>query len=188
MSTLLFDFILAALVLLINCIAIIIDTYIFSQDHLLQQFKKQPPFVQKFAVIFVVVPLFISPLVPQFRFEADRFVTLPAGTVFVIVGAGLIGLAFTKIGVIPSFRQQSKLLSTGVYGLVRHPIYSGTVLAFLGLSVLFHAWVSLAYWPVAVLLYYMMIAVEERRLIMEYGDEYAAYQTKVKARLIPFLL
>lgn len=188
MSTIFIDFILAALVLLINGIAIIIDTYIFSQDQLLQQFKKQSLMVQKSAVIFVVVPLFIAPLVPQLRFGVNWVVTLPVGVVLVGLGAILIGLAFTKIGAVPSIRPESHLISTGVYGLVRHPIYSGTILAFLGVCILFQAWVALAYWPVAVLLYYLMIVVEERRLVIEYGDEYVSYQAKVRARLIPFLI
>jgi protein-S-isoprenylcysteine O-methyltransferase Ste14 len=187
MSTILFDFVLAALVHSINCIALIIDTYIFSQDRLLQRFKQQSRLVQKLAVICVVVPLWVSPLIPQLRFDANRTVTILIGTGLLIGGVALIGLAFTKIGTIPSIRPESNLLSTGVYGLVRHPIYAGTILAFGGLSLLFHALVSLAYWPIAVLLYYRMIVVEERRLMREYGDAYAAYRKKVRARLIPFL-
>ena len=187
MPTTLFDFIPVILVLAINCGAIIIDTYIFSQDRLLQRFRKQSRFVQKLAVIFVVVPLLVSPLIPQPRFDADRSVTLVIGTVFLSAGVILIGLAFSKIGAVPSIRQESNLLSTGVYGLVRHPIYAGTILTFGGLSILFHALISLAYWPIVVLLYYMMIVVEERRLVREYGEAYIAYRKKVRTRLIPFL-
>ncbi len=96
-----------------------------------------------------------------------------------------IGGALTKIGSVPSIRSKSVVLTGGVYRLVRHPIYSSTLWAFLGLSLITKASVSLFYWPVAFGLYYMMAILEEQRLLVEYEEEYRAYQSRVKGRLIP---
>jgi protein-S-isoprenylcysteine O-methyltransferase Ste14 len=183
-----YDFIFVTLVLSINMFAIAFDTWLFSHPQILRRFKQLPSFIQKQAVIFVVVPLFVSPLLPQLRFDISPVIVISLGCVLSVAGGALIGGAFTKIGVIPSVRLQSNLLTTGVYGLVRHPIYSGTLLAFLGLSLAFQALVSLLYWPLAVLLYLIMIVTEERVLVTEYGAEYVSYQAKVKARLLPFIL
>lgn len=183
-----FDFLLATLVLSLNMIAIVFDTYLFSHPQILQRFRQLPRFIQKQAVTFVVVPLFVSPLLPQLRFDISPVIAISLGSMVFIAGGALIGGAFTKIGIIPSVRQKSNLLTTGVYSLVRHPIYSGTLLAFLGLGLIFQALVSVLYWPLAVLLYLIMVVAEERLLVAEYGAEYVSYQAKVKGRLLPVIL
>jgi len=183
-----YDSIFAILVLSINMFAIAFDTYLFSHPQILQRFKQLPSFVQKQAVTFVVAPLFVSPLLPQLRFDVSPVIAISLGCMLFVAGGALIGGAFTKIGVIPSVRLQSNLLTTGVYGLVRHPIYSGTLLAFLGLSLTFQALVPLLYWPLSVLFYLVMVMAEERLLVAEYGAEYVSYQSKVKGRLLPFIL
>ena len=181
------DAIFATLVLSINMAAIAFDTYLFSHPRILQRFKQLPAFIQKQAVTIVVVPLFVSPLIPQPRFVSSPVIVF-LGSMLIAAGGALIGGAFTKIGVIPSVRQKSNLLTTGVYGLVRHPIYSGTLFAFLGLGLIFRALVSVLYWPLAVLLYLIMVGAEERSLVAEYGAEYVNYQSKVKGRLFPLIL
>lgn len=183
-----FDYLFAAFVLLINTITIVFDTYLFSRPPLLQRFKQLPSFIQKQAVTFVILPLIASPFVPQVRLALMPIFMISLGSILFIIGAALIGGAFTKIGVIPSVRQKSNLLTTGVYALVRHPIYSGTLIAFLGVSIIFQALVSILYWPIAVLLYWNMVNAEERLLVTEYGAEYVGYQSKVKSRLLPLLL
>ena len=188
MAELFFDFLFVSLVLSINLVAIVLDTYLLSHPQLLQQFRKLPSFIQKQAVTFVVAPLFISPLLPQLRFDVSPMTAIPMGIILMIIGIALVWGAFTKIGVVPAVRQKSILLTTGVYGLVRHPIYSGTLLAFLGLNLAFKALIALLYWPFTVLLHLVMVTAEERLLETEYGEEYASYRFKVKGRLIPFIL
>jgi len=182
------DFLLVTLVLSISITAMFVDMYIFSHEHWLNRFKKLPIFIQKQAVTFVVAPLLLSPLLPQLRLQTAHGITASLGTILVLAGIALIGGAFAKIGVVPSIRAKSNLLTTGAYGLVRHPIYSGTLLAFLGISLMLQALVSILYWPIAVFLYLLMASMEERRLVIEYGEEYIAYKSRVKARLIPFLV
>ncbi len=182
------DFLLVILVLSISIAAMLVDMYIFSYEHWLNRFKKLPVFIQKQAMTLVVAPLLLSPLLPQLRWHAPFGITLSLGAVLGIAGAALIAGAFTKIGVVPSIRAKSNLLTTGVYGLVRHPIYSGTLLAFLGVSLMSQAWVSTLYWPIAVFLYLLLASLEERQLMTEYGEEYITYKSRVKARLIPFIV
>lgn len=188
MTNLFFDVLFAALLLSINAAAMAFDMVVLSHQAALRQFKKMPVWVQKQAVTLVVVPLLLSPLLPQLRFEASLAIAMPLGIILMMTGAVLTAGAFVKIGVVPGIRPKSRLLTTGVYGLVRHPIYSGTLLAFLGLGLALRALISVLYWPIALLLYLVMAGVEERQLIREYGGEYVEYMSQVKARLIPFVV
>lgn len=79
---------------------------------------------------------------------------------------------------------ETRLQTTGAYGLVRHPMYT------LGLLVLWCFPIittgTLAF-NIAITLYIIIGSeLEERRLIAQFGGEYATYRTKV-ARLIPFI-
>jgi protein-S-isoprenylcysteine O-methyltransferase Ste14 len=59
---------------------------------------------------------------------------------------------------------------------------------FFGLILLFKAYISLLYFPVSILLYYIMTVAEEKGLVKEYGEHYREYQKKVRKRIIPFIL
>ena len=78
------------------------------------------------------------------------------------------------------------LITTGLYGIIRHPMYLATLLMFLPIPLIlgsFLGLIPLALYPVAIL---FRIGNEERVLTAELAG-YAEYKTKVKYRLIPFI-
>jgi protein-S-isoprenylcysteine O-methyltransferase Ste14 len=77
------------------------------------------------------------------------------------------------------------LVTTGPFALVRHPIYTGGVGLFLGYS-LFTSVPALVLALCLVLLWAAKLRVEER-LLAEVYEGYAAYQRRVRWRLVPFL-
>jgi protein-S-isoprenylcysteine O-methyltransferase Ste14 len=79
------------------------------------------------------------------------------------------------------------VITSGPYRFVRHPSYSGLLLMALGLGALWDNWLSLAAITVGVFagLAYR-ISVEEKALLRELGDRYAAFAADRK-RLIPFV-
>jgi len=85
-----------------------------------------------------------------------------------------------------SEKADPELVTTGPYRTVRHPIYSGIILAMAGTAVAVSA-----YWLVAVVLlggYFLYSAVmEERYMAKIFPDAYPAYRKSTKM-LIPFLL
>jgi protein-S-isoprenylcysteine O-methyltransferase Ste14 len=77
------------------------------------------------------------------------------------------------------------LQTSGVYRLVRHPIYFGWVLAVFGTPHMTGDRLAFAVMTTA----YLVVAVpfEERSLAHSFGDDYVRYQRDVKWRMIPFI-
>lgn len=83
-------------------------------------------------------------------------------------------------------REGQKVVDTGLYGIVRHPMYAVTVWLFLSIPIILGSLWSLlcfsAYIPVIV----VRILGEEKLLVAEL-DGYAEYKKRVKYRLLPFV-
>jgi len=79
-----------------------------------------------------------------------------------------------------------RIVRSGLYRSIRHPSYSGLLLALAGLGVAFGSWLSLAtvLVPVVAAVLYR-IHVEERALVETFGDQYVDYRETTK-RLIPW--
>jgi protein-S-isoprenylcysteine O-methyltransferase Ste14 len=82
--------------------------------------------------------------------------------------------------------REHRVVSTGVYRLVRHPMYLGAVLMFLGGPVLVGAATALAVGLSLSLLLVVRIADEERLLAHELAG-YDDYRHRVRYRLVPFV-
>ena len=78
-----------------------------------------------------------------------------------------------------------KVIEHGLYGIVRHPSYLGSLISFFGLGLAFVNWLSLAILIIgpAIGMAYR-IRVEEKALTDALGDDYRAYSARTK-RLIP---
>jgi protein-S-isoprenylcysteine O-methyltransferase Ste14 len=77
------------------------------------------------------------------------------------------------------------VVTKGIYGWVRHPIYSGTLIAVLGWALITRSTALGFYFPLLMGLYLAMAIREEKVLLVEYGEEYVRYQKQVAKRLIP---
>ncbi len=78
-----------------------------------------------------------------------------------------------------------RLIDTGPYRVVRHPSYTGALMAFLGLGLCLANWVSLAVIVVPISAVFLRrIHIEEAALLRAFGDQYRDYMRRTK-RLIP---
>ncbi len=102
---------------------------------------------------------------------------------FHILSFALIGGGFLLIsgGWTPLYRaQRSKMLATeGIYARLRHPQYLGFILVMLGFLVQWPTLLTLAMFPVLVVMYVRLARSEEREAIATFGDEYRAYMGRV---------
>ncbi|MBE6626948.1 MAG: isoprenylcysteine carboxylmethyltransferase family protein [Ruminococcaceae bacterium] len=79
-----------------------------------------------------------------------------------------------------------KIVDTGLYGIVRHPMYSVTLLLFLSIPLILGSLIAFAVFLLYPLLIVRRIKYEEMLLETEL-EGYVEYKTKVKYRLIPFI-
>jgi protein-S-isoprenylcysteine O-methyltransferase Ste14 len=77
-----------------------------------------------------------------------------------------------------------RVITTGPYAIVRHPMYSGGILYFVGLPLLLGSWIGRALAPILIAALTLRIGVEERTLTEALRD-YADYARRVRYRLIP---
>lgn len=83
-------------------------------------------------------------------------------------------------------QQGQKVIDTGLYGIVRHPMYSATIILFLSMPVVLGSLLSF----VVFLAYPIIIAkrIRNEEDVLEKGlDGYAEYKKKVKYKIIPFV-
>ena len=83
-------------------------------------------------------------------------------------------------------QEGQRIIDTGLYGIVRHPMYLATVVLFLSIPIVLGSWLSfLCFLPYVVLIAIRIL--NEEKLLEESLEGYAEYKRKVKYRLIPFL-
>ena len=83
-------------------------------------------------------------------------------------------------------KQDQKLVDSGLYGVVRHPMYLATLFMFLSIPVILGSWLALAcfaFYPIII----VIRIVDEEKLLKAELEGYTEYTQKVKYRLIPFV-
>ena len=83
-------------------------------------------------------------------------------------------------------QENQKVIDTGLYSVVRHPMYSATILLYLVMPVVLGSWFSLivfAFYPVII-----VVRIRNEEWVLEQGLEgYTEYKTRVKYKIIPFI-
>ena len=80
------------------------------------------------------------------------------------------------------------LVTQGIYGMIRHPIYAGLWLWAVALPLLLHNWIAGFAFPLCFLILYLVrMPREEKMLQDEFGQEYLDYMEKT-GRIIPRLV
>ncbi len=83
-------------------------------------------------------------------------------------------------------QENQKVVDTGLYGIVRHPMYAVTLWLFLSIPIVLGSWWSLLCFLPYISVIVVRILNEEK--ILEAGLKgYAAYKKRVKYRLFPFI-
>jgi protein-S-isoprenylcysteine O-methyltransferase Ste14 len=142
------------------------------------------------AIALLVLPAFPIPILNA------RF--LPPGSWPFWLGAALTadGLLFavwvrrhlgTNWSRAVTIKQGHELITTGAYAVVRHPIYTGLLLALLGSAIARAEWRGLLAVLLAFITLYRKLKLEESWLHSQFGASYDAYSRRVAA-LIPYLL
>ena len=82
--------------------------------------------------------------------------------------------------------KDQKVVDTGLYSVVRHPMYAATVILFMMIPLILGSFVALipfAFYPVLI----AVRIIDEEKLLTKELSGYEEYKKKVKYRLIPFI-
>jgi len=80
-----------------------------------------------------------------------------------------------------------RVIDTGPYALVRHPMYTGGLLFLLSMPVVLGSWVAVAFFPIFLVAIWVRARDEEKLLRRDLAG-YADYESRVRYRLIPHIL
>lgn len=86
-----------------------------------------------------------------------------------------------------ALREDHQLVQHGVYSIVRHPSYTGTLMAVTGGGIGFGNWMSVAILSgIGIVVFANRIRIEEEVMRERFGEQYRAYAGRTK-RLIPWI-
>jgi protein-S-isoprenylcysteine O-methyltransferase Ste14 len=188
-------------VIFVAMVASTVSIFRVNKDVLTERLKPpiqqgQPPadklIVSLFLVMFVGSIVFIP--LDVFRFHLlgkPGTLVSSVGLIFVVAGWWIITLALQENAVAAPVvkhqaERQQRVIDTGVYGLVRHPMYAGGILLLIGMPLWLESTAAalLASVPSGTLA--VRILVEEEFLRRELKG-YETYTERTRYRLIPFL-
>jgi protein-S-isoprenylcysteine O-methyltransferase Ste14 len=102
----------------------------------------------------------------------------------------LVGLALAAAGIrgftnartpVPTYKPTSALVTTGIHGWTRNPIYLGLLLLYGGIGLAARSpWTLILTLPLAITIRYGVVAREEAYLERRFGDAYRQYKARVR--------
>lgn len=140
------------------------------------------------AILFIAVLAFSaidhrfgwSPVAPAISLIGDALVAIGLGiAIFTVIQNSYAAATVTV-------EETQTVTSTGLYGIVRHPMYMGAVIMFAGIPLALDSWWGLTVLVPVVTVFAVRIADEEKLLNQELAG-YREYAAKVHHRLVPYV-
>ena len=105
------------------------------------------------------------------------YIRLPVGIVLLCISCYLskagLSIVFGEV------RKESCVIRKGVFNIVRHPIYLGEILLYLGLLLISISLASVIIWIIVIIFLHYISRHEERLLLKRFGDDYKLYKAEV---------
>ena len=131
-------------------------------------------------IIFIVVHVIDSFFLKFSTFLSDyipNYVTIPLGIIVLIVSGVFAFGGLRKV--FKEVREKPQVVASGVFAYCRHPVYFGSILLFVGLSILSWSIIAFGISVIIVIFYEYVATYEEKLLVEQFGQEYRDYQKKV---------
>lgn len=185
---------LFCIVLFVPCLSMGVVLFVKAPDLLRKRLQeKEEQTEQKFVVALSGLMFLASFIVAglDYRFgwsSMPVYIVYLAALIF-LIGYGLFAEVMHEnsyLSRIVEVQENQTVIDTGLYGVVRHPMYFSTLLMFLAMPLILGSWFSFFIFVIYPVLLVKRIINEEA--VLEDGLEgYLEYKKKVKYRLIPFV-
>ncbi|HUO50096.1 MAG TPA: isoprenylcysteine carboxylmethyltransferase family protein [Candidatus Paceibacterota bacterium] len=117
-----------------------------------------------------------------------REILAPIGALLTILGIGIAIWARVHLGrnwsPVPTLKEEHELVTSGPYKLIRHPIYTGILLAAFGSAIVTPTW--LIVFVIILVMFVWRVHVEERLMLQQFPTQYPEYKKRTWA-LIPYV-
>lgn len=150
--------------------------------------KEQKSVVVCSGVMFLAA-FIVAGLNFRFQFFLLPNVAVIVGTVFFLLAYAMYAEVLrenTYLSRTVEVQENQKVIDTGLYGIVRHPMYSATLVLFLSMGIILGSLFSFG-----ILLFYIPIIAKRMKneeAVLEEGLEgYKEYKSKVKYKVIPYI-
>lgn len=110
----------------------------------------------------------------QFSDYAPLYIRIPLAVIILIIAGYLARKGLTAV--FSEVRETPVVIREGVFHIVRHPIYLGSILTYLSLLVVCFSIASLVVWVIIILFYIYLCKHEEKLLTSKFGKEYEQYK------------
>lgn len=103
------------------------------------------------------------------------------GNILMFTGIIIMGIGWWQI-----HRSQGRMVTNGLYRLIRHPQYTGLFLLTLGMLVQWPTLITMLMWPILMITYYRLAKKEEAEMEEQFGQHYLLYR-QVTPAVVPRL-
>ena len=151
--------------------------------------EKSQKIIQALASLFFILPFIISSIDHRLGWSKIPLWMVVLGNVLVALGLYIVFLVFrenTFTSATIEVAEKQKVIATGPYAVVRHPMYAGAFIMLLGVPLALGSWWGFIF----VFLLFAAIVwrlLEEEKFLSKNLPGYTSYRQKVRYRLIPFV-
>jgi protein-S-isoprenylcysteine O-methyltransferase Ste14 len=151
--------------------------------------KRGQKIIQSIAGLAFITIFVLSAFDHRFKWSLVPQLLVIMGDIFVALGLLIVFFVFkenTFTSATIEVSNGQKVVSTGLYALVRHPMYSGAFVMLIGVPISLGSWWGLlAVVPVIIVI--VLRLIDEERFLSKNLAGYSEYRNKVKYRLVPFV-
>lgn len=145
--------------------------------------------IQAAATFFFMLPFIVAGLDHRFGWSNIPLALVILGDALVVLGLFIVFRVFRENSFTSAtieVQQEQKVISTGPYAWVRHPMYAGAFVMLLGVPLALGSWWGL---PLVFLLMLVIIirSLDEEKFLAKNLPGYTDYSQKVRYRLIPWI-
>lgn len=140
-------------------------------------------------LVIMALYMFISWSLTRFEPQIFTFPFVPppilrVSAIIMIIFGGVVQMAAAQVPA-RAFKE-GRLVNTGIYSYIRHPMYAGWILLFVpGIALFFRSWLMVTTTLVGYIGFKHLIKAEDEYLTKKFGEAYMEYRSKVD-ELFPF--